>query len=172
MSQIKSWWGWIKQQDLMVKFIGLRMAARTQKIPVAWKPDRTSLGGIPVASCSASFPSFTLSVGFFLLLLRPRPMRLFVYLVRNIISINISIDFYWRNMADWAKISLSQIQTNHWGKNSLAQLGEESLLTVSMCQAPLGDGNTADYRTDTSVVMELTFSDTVLALCLLLNVYQ
>ena len=106
-------------------------------------------GGIPVASCSASFPSFTLSVGFFLLLLRPRPMLLFVYLVRNIISINISIDFYWRNVADWARMSLSQIQTNHWGKNSLAQLGEESLLTVSMCQEPLGDGDTADYRTDT-----------------------
>ena len=46
-------------------------------------------------------------------------------------------------------MSLSQIQTNHWGKNSLAQLGEESLLTVSMFQTPLGDEDTADNRTDT-----------------------
>ena len=46
-------------------------------------------------------------------------------------------------------MSLSQIQTHHWGKNSLAQLGEESLLTVSMFQTPLGDEDTADNRTDT-----------------------
>lgn len=158
MTQIKSWWSWINQQDLMVKFTGLRMAARTQRIPIAWEPDRTSLGGIPVASCFISFPSFTLSVGFFLLSLRPRPLCLFIW---------------WETLFPIElKCLYPKFKQTIGERIPWLNLGR-SLCWLSPCARHLRWWRYSGQQDrHNSVVMELPFSDTVLALCLLLNAYQ
>lgn len=116
------------------------------------EPEGTALLGIQedVSLCPLSFLH---SEGWLLsFLLQTSPLCLSVHLVKYMAAINTSVE-------DW--------------EDSLAGFGEEVVLIECLpcARCPLGHGDTVESRTDNPAVMDQTFYDMALTICLLLSTY-